>query len=104
MKKLLTNSQEVWKIPMVLLLIQFARPPLALHTHLFTLLHLLGDPVNTIASLLYTLAACQERALSLRRPFDVSKWSISRRYALILQSYDECGNRGNIKDFMLESM
>ncbi|TID22167.1 hypothetical protein E2P81_ATG11276 [Venturia nashicola] len=94
---------EVWKIPLVLLLIQFSRPPLALHAQLFTLFHLVGDPMNTIASLLYTLAACQERAVSLR-PADKTKWPISRRYALILQSYDECGNRGSVKDFIQNAL
>jgi hypothetical protein len=95
---------EVWKIPLVLLIIQFPHTPLALHTHIFTIFHLLGDPVHTIGSLLYTLAACQERAMLLKTHLGdpgSSNWKI---YALILTSYDECGNRGNVTEFIKQLM
>jgi len=52
--------------------------------------HLLGDPIDTISSLLYTLAACQSRAEMLRKKgIPDQDW---KNLALIMDSYDECGN------------
>jgi hypothetical protein len=56
----------------------------------FVFLHLVGDPVDTIASLLYTLAVCQSRAESLRKQgMPDQDWKM---LTLIMVSYDECGN------------
>lgn len=102
----------MWKIPLLLLILQFACVALAWHAHLFTLLHLLGNPANTIASLLYTLAACQKRALLLRDTLSAIERSECddtikldwKHYALILVSYDECGDCGDVAAFVLNAM
>ena len=41
-----------WKAPVLILIFLFPRPPLGIATWIFTLVHLCGDPVDTIASLL----------------------------------------------------
>jgi hypothetical protein len=82
------------------------------HAQLFTLLHLLGSPANTIASLLYTLAVCQKRAVLLRDALAAIECSECddtikldwKHYALILVSYDECGDCGNVEAFVLDTM
>ncbi len=54
-----------WKLPLITLLFQFARPPFAArlwsNTNVFMLMRLVGNPIGTIASLLATLAVCQRR-------------------------------------------
>ncbi|KAK3339926.1 hypothetical protein B0T25DRAFT_618629 [Lasiosphaeria hispida] len=60
------NRIVVWKIPLITLLFQFARPPLTsslwTNTNVLVLMRLVGNPIITIASLLATLHACQQRA------------------------------------------
>ncbi|KAE9977835.1 hypothetical protein EG328_001798 [Venturia inaequalis] len=102
---------EVWKIPLLLLILQFSCVALAWHAYPFTLFHLLGNPENSIASLLYTLSSCQSRALllietyALTEPFEIEdeirlEW---KHYALILVSYDECGDCGDVASFILKA-
>ena len=50
----------------------------------------MGDPIDTISSLLYTLAVCQSRAELLRaQDIPDQDW---KTLALIMTSYDEIGN------------
>ena len=71
------------------LIFQFPRPPLGAKVEIFTIAHLLGDPIDTISSLLYTLATCQSRAEMLRKKGITDQdW---KNLALIMDSYDECG-------------
>jgi hypothetical protein len=51
-----------WKFPLLQLVAVFPRPPLTFGTECFVLLHLLGDPISTIANLLLKVASCQARA------------------------------------------
>ena len=64
------NEQITWKLPLVTLLFQFVRPPLVFqlwtNTDAFILLHVVGNPISTIASLLVTLSACQKRVRAIR--------------------------------------
>jgi hypothetical protein len=79
-----------WKAPLVQLIFQFPRPPLGASVEFFTILHLVGDPIDTIASLLYTLEVCQKRAESLREQGMPDRdW---KSLALVMASYDETGN------------
>ncbi|KAI9764041.1 MAG: hypothetical protein M1840_008917 [Geoglossum simile] len=52
----------VWKFPLLQLIAQFSRPPLGLRGEAFAVIHLIGNPVNTIFSLLRKLVTCQQRA------------------------------------------
>ena len=78
-----------WKAPVVILIFLFPRPPLGIATWIFTLVHLCGDPVDTIASLLYTLAVCQTRVKRVRRGRAGRDW---KPVVLLIGSYDEYGN------------
>lgn len=51
-----------WKTPLLQLVAQFLRPPLALSTQFFVMNHLLGDPIDTIQNLLLKIARCHEKA------------------------------------------
>jgi hypothetical protein len=99
----------VWKVPLVLLLLAFLRPPLNIGAQLYTLFHLLGDPIGTISSLLYTLAICQKQAVKLKEHFESfgqerSAYPIWKLYCLIRISYGECGDCGHVEEFIEQSM
>ena len=76
-----------WKAPLIQLIFQFPRSPLGLAVEVFTILHLVGDPIDTIASMLYTLSVCQERAQSLQH-LPENEW---KAFTLIMLSCEECG-------------
>ena len=72
------------------LIFLFPRPPLSVEVEFFVIFHLLGDPIDTISSLLYTLAVCQSLAESMRKQgMSDHDWKI---LTLITVSYDECGD------------
>ena len=52
----------IWKFPLLQLASVFPRPPLDFAVESFVVAHLLGDPIGTIADLLWKLSICQERA------------------------------------------
>ena len=51
-----------WKFPLLQLVASFPRPPLSFTVECFAILHLLGDPIDTIRNLLYKLSNCQDIA------------------------------------------
>ena len=51
-----------WKFPLLQLVFIFPRPPLSFATESFVIFHLVGDPINTLQSLLTKLAICQRFA------------------------------------------
>lgn len=51
-----------WKFPLLQLIASFPRPPLGFYVDCFVLVHLLGDPIDTIHSLLGKMSGCQRFA------------------------------------------
>ena len=45
----------LWRVPLLALWLTATLPPFGIHTQTFTLLHLVGDPIDSIWSLLYRL-------------------------------------------------
>lgn len=45
----------LWRVPLLALWLTTSLPPFGIHTQIFTLLHLVGDPIDTIWSLFYRL-------------------------------------------------
>ncbi|KAK0647026.1 hypothetical protein B0T16DRAFT_446866 [Cercophora newfieldiana] len=76
------NRIVTWKLPLITLLFQFARPPLEssawTNTNVFVLMRLIGNPIGTISSLLATLAACHRRALGFKKKIEQTKWRLER--------------------------
>jgi len=56
---------QIWKVPLIQLLMLFPRPPHGAAVELMSLFHLMGDPIDTIASLIFTLQITQNRLRSL---------------------------------------
>jgi hypothetical protein len=64
-----------------------------------TLLHLLGDPIDSVLSMLLTLAMCQSRAARAKSKCAKAKIGLSdveydrtwKGLAIIAVSYDDCG-------------
>jgi hypothetical protein len=101
------NRIVVWKLPLLQLLSQFPRPPLGPSVETGVLLHLLGDPIDSVSCILLTLAMCQKRAGDAKRlcqragarkgqPDYDRTW---KGLAIIMVSYDECGATAKIDSF-----
>lgn len=76
-----------WKMPLLQLVAQFSRPPLSIAVEIFVIIHLMGDPIDTIWSLLHKISICQDRAIYWRKRYRQEKdW---KAFALIQVSYDE---------------
>lgn len=55
-----------WKFPLLQLVAQFPRPPLNFWVECFVIVHLLGDPVDTIKYLLAKMSSCHITAKDWR--------------------------------------
>ena len=51
-----------WKFPLLQLVASFPRPPLSFLVDCFVIVHLLGDPIDTIKNLLAKMSTCQHGA------------------------------------------
>lgn len=96
-----------WKLPLFQLAAQFPRVPLGFNVETATIVHLLGDPVDSMMSVLLTLAMCRSRAHQAQeeckaagigeRPCDYAfTW---KALALIMVSYDDCGKSDQVESF-----
>ncbi len=56
------NRLTTWKFPLLQLVASFPRPPLGLGVEFLVLVHVLGDPIDTIKCLLLKLSNCQRMA------------------------------------------
>lgn len=104
------NRIVVWKLPLLQLLSQFPRPPLGPSVESGIMMHLLGDPMDSVSNILLTFAVCQERADRAkaicrhtgtpdRHPNFERTW---KGLAIIMVSYDECGLPERIRDLESE--
>ena len=59
-----------WKFPLLQLVASFPRPPLSFWVDCFVIVHLLGDPVDTIQNLLAKMSSCHEIAQEWRKDSD----------------------------------
>ncbi len=103
-----------WKFPLLTLIAFFPRPPISINVETFVLIHLIGSPINTIESMLFTLSNCQSRATYWRHQFG-SEGNLSslvpdesdhswKALTLITISYDEWGLGDDFKDLMLQEL
>ena len=91
-----------WRFPLFQLVATFPRPPLSFNVNLFVILHLLGDPIDTIRNLLVKLTECETRALYWRREFNLSLRSLVgsekdrdwKAVAIITEAYNEWNEAG----------
>jgi hypothetical protein len=90
-----------WEALLFQLISQFQRAPLGFWAQAFTVVHLFGNPIDTIASFLYTLALCQFRARKFKKGGQNGRWKLA---TLVTISYDECGNDEDAMLQCLESM
>ena len=101
------NRIVVWKWPLLQLLSQFPKPPLGSSVEMGVMVHLLGDPIDTICSMLVTLNLCRRRARMAKqlclelatRPHRQLYQRTWKGLAIIMVSYDECGAPEKGEDF-----
>ncbi|KAF2677268.1 hypothetical protein K458DRAFT_163206 [Lentithecium fluviatile CBS 122367] len=99
-----------WKLPLFQLVSQFPRPPLGFAVESAIIAHLLGDPVDSVMSMLLTLSMCQSRAALAKETCVAANVElIDEEYertwkglAIILVSYDECGKSEEVAELCEE--
>jgi hypothetical protein len=98
-----------WKFPLFQLVATSPRPPLSFLVEAFTIVHLLGDPIGTIADLLRKIDGCQSCATFWQdqlennlavigdQKSELEKERLWKSLAIIIDSFDEWGLQvGNI--------
>lgn len=86
---------QLWKTPLIQLMAQMQLPPLGWKSNIFVVLHLIGDPLDTIWSLSHKIYLTHRR---------VEKWSHEKdcnAMATIVVSYDEWGEGSKMEDTLL---
>ena len=98
-----------WKFPLLQLVASFPRPPLSIRVEFFVILHLLGDPVDTIKNLLLKLSTSQRMATYWREQYPkILGTSVEngedrdwKALALVTDAYGEWGeeNQATVSGF-----
>ncbi|KAI9782334.1 MAG: hypothetical protein M1839_005207 [Geoglossum umbratile] len=91
----------VWKLPLLQLVVQFALTPMGSWGWLFAVVRLIGDPLNTLFSLLKKLDMCQTKALKWRKNLkEPVEW---KAFTLIEESCEEVGEgQANLTTFRVD--
>ncbi|KAL2038772.1 hypothetical protein N7G274_008530 [Stereocaulon virgatum] len=88
-----------WKLPLLQLAVSLPRPPLSSWVEWFVIVHLMGDPIDTIRNLLLKLATCDRTAGYWRTKFpDTFSPSVEdgldrdwKALTIVVDAYDEWG-------------
>ena len=91
------SRMTAWRFPLFQLVATFPRPPLSFNVNLFVILHLLGDPIDTIRNLMIKLTECEHRALYWRQEFELPLRILAndgqdrdwKAVAIITEAYNE---------------
>ena len=102
------NRLTTWKFPLLQLIASFPRPPLNITVELFVILHLLGDPVDTMENLLSKMSTCDLIANHWKRVCNrhpepqlesgIDKDRSWKALAIITDAYGEWGESGSAKN------
>lgn len=79
-----------FKVPLLQLIFQFPQPPYGIILGIFSIIHLTGDPIDSISSLLFTLYVARQRAKKFKTEMGVDR-STALMMGLITVSLDEIG-------------
>jgi len=85
---------QAWKIPLVELLMQFPRAPHGAAVETMSFFHLMGDPIDTIASLIFTLQVTQNR-LRRFRSNGMRRKSLEE-LTLLIMAFEEMGDEETV--------
>lgn len=86
---------QLWKAPLIQLIAQMQLPPLGWRSNIFVVLHLIGDPLDTIWSLSHKIFLCHQR---------VESWSHEKdckAMGMIVISHDEWGEGNKMENILL---
>ena len=94
-----------WKFPLLQLVFSFPRPPLSFSVECLVIVHLLGDPVDTIEKLLAKISSCQNMAKEwkrisgqlLEKPAGEDEDRNWKALAIITDAYGEWKEDGRVK-------
>ena len=78
-----------WKLPIWQVIMEMARPPYGAEIQFFSILNLTGDPIGTIASLIFTLAVAHRRLRRVQGNGRAKK--SNQELVLMITAWEECG-------------
>lgn len=101
-----------WKFPLFQLVATFPRPPLSFSVECFVIVHLLGDPVDTIQNLMAKMSSCQKIAghwraeckTLLERPPGEDEDRDWKALALLTDAYGEWNVGGEAKEALQQAL
>ena len=101
-----------WKFPLLQLVASFPRPPLNLSVECFVILHLLGDPIDTLRNLLAKMSTCQLAAERwrmkceelLERPSGEDEDRDWKALTLLTDAYGEWGVDGQAENALADGL
>ena len=101
-----------WKFPLFQLVATFPRPPLSFSVECFVIIHLLGDPVDTIKNLLAKMSSCQTIARHwraeceklLEKPPGEDEDRDWKALALLTDAYGEWDLDGEAKEALQQAL
>jgi len=85
---------QIWKVPLFQLLMLFPRPPHGTTVELMSLFHLMGDPIDSIASLIFTSQVTQSRLRRLQ-PNGMDRKELEE-LALLITAFEEVGDEETV--------
>ena len=87
---------QLWKAPLIQLIAQMQLPPLGYRSNVFVILHLIGDPLDTIWSLSHKIFLCHRRVETWFHDND------HKAMGMIVISHDEWGENNQVEDTLLQ--
>jgi len=82
---------QAWKLPMIQLIMSFPRPPHGTSVEAFSIFHLMGDPIDSLSSLIFTLHTTQRRVRRLESNTNLEKKTVFE-LVLLINAFEECGD------------
>ena len=101
-----------WKFPLLQLVASFPRPPLSFSVECFVIVHVLGDPIDTIKNLLLKMSSCQRIAKYWRiqseeliaKPIDRDEDLDWKALTLLTDAYGEWGEDGKAIEVLQQGL
>lgn len=101
-----------WKFPLLQLVASCPRPPLSFSVECFVIVHLLGDPIDTITNLLAKMSSCQRIARDWRAQCEIllkkrdegdedGDW---KALALVTDAYGEWGEDDQAREALHDGL
>jgi len=88
---------QAWNLPLFQLILNFPRPPYGTAVQVFSVFHLIADPIDTAAGLIFKLQVSQRRLKRLQRK-GLERQQLLQ-LTLLVNVFEEYGDLGSVEAF-----